>query len=329
MDDKRYLAYVAEETKSGFEASVKEKSVSELPEGEVLVRVHYSSLNYKDALSASGHKGVTTNYPHTPGIDAAGFVEECSTADFESGDEVIVTSYDLGMNTPGGFGQYIRVPAQWVVPLPDGLSLRESMMFGTAGFTAGMAVHEILKETPNDKGEVLVTGSTGGVGSFAVAILARLGYRVVAVTGKPDAHEYLKQLGAARIISRQEALDKKERPLLRPMWAAVVDTVGGEMLANAIKSTMQWGIVAVCGNVASPNLPINVFPFILRGVKVAGIDSANCEMPHRKEIWNKLAAEWKPDLPKDTFDEIRLAGLDDKIQKILRGQIRGRVLVEL
>ncbi len=329
MQAKNYQALVVEEKDTGFESSVQKKNTESLPGGEVLVRVHYSSLNYKDALSATGHKGVTKNYPHTPGIDAAGIVEESMTDDFAAGDEVIVTSYDLGMNTPGGFGQYIRVPASWVVKLPEGLTLKESMIYGTAGFTAGMAVHAIVQEAATDEGEILVTGATGGVGSFAVAILAKLGYQVVAVTGKPEAHDYLKKLGASRIISRADALDKRERPLLRPLWRGVIDTVGDVMLANAIKSTGQWGIVAVCGNVASPDLPINVFPFILRGVKLVGIDSANCEMPHRTAIWENLSNTWKPAMLDSVYEEVDLEGLNEKIKLILKGKIRGRIVVRL
>lgn len=329
MKGKTYQAFVTEEKEGGFQSSVQERSVDDLPAGEILVRVKYSSLNYKDALSASGHKGVTKNYPHTPGIDAAGVVEESSVDKFVAGEEVIVTSYDLGMNTSGGFGQYIRVPADWVVKLPKGLSLKESMILGTAGFTAGMAVHEIRQEVETSRGEILVTGATGGVGSFSVAILAKLGYQVVAVTGKEEAHEYLRDLGAARIISRDEALAKKERPLLRPSWAGVIDAVGDDMLSNAIKSTGQWGVVAVCGNVASPALNVNVFPFILRGVKVVGIDSANCQMPHRQAIWQKLAGIWKPDMLDRIYEETELNGLNEKISRILKGKIRGRVLVNV
>ncbi len=327
---KKYKAYLIEETgENQFSGSIQELNTDDLPQGEVLVNVKYSSLNYKDALSASGNRGVTKNYPHTPGIDAAGIVAESTNSRFRPGDEVIVTSYDLGMNTSGGFGQYIRVPAAWVVKLPSGLDLKSSMMFGTAGFTAGMSVFKILKETRPENGEILVTGASGGVGSMAVAILSKLGYEVVAVSGKESAREYLKHLGATRILTRQEALDKKERPLLKPQWAGVIDTVGGEILANAIKATKPQGTITACGNVASPNLPINVFPFILRGVKLIGIDSQNCPIPQRENIWATLAEKWKPTNLNTFTHEISLDELPGEIQKILSGKITGRVIVNL
>ena len=327
---KTYKAYLVEQTgEKEYKGSVTNLNTDQLPEGEVLIRVHYSSLNYKDALSATGAPGVTKKYPFTPGIDAAGVVEESSDEKCKPGDEVIVTSYDLGMNTPGGFGQYIRVPAGWVVKLPQGLTLKESMALGTAGFTAGMAVAEIEKEIKPGDGEILVTGATGGVGSMAVAILAKLGYEVVAVTGKESAHGYLKQLGAKTILSREQALEKKERPILKPRWAGVVDTVGGEILANAIKATQINGVVTACGNVASPQLPTNVFPFILRGVKLIGIDSQNCEMSRREKFWKKLAREWKPGQLMEMTREVSMEDLSKEIQSILKGQMQGRVLVRL
>ncbi|MCF8364861.1 MAG: YhdH/YhfP family quinone oxidoreductase [Bacteroidales bacterium] len=327
---KKFKAFVVEEIQENqFSGTVKEQHLSDLPPGDVLVQVKYSSLNYKDALSASGNRGVSKNYPHTPGIDAAGVVHESSDVRFKTGDEVIVTSYDLGMNTAGGFGQYIRVPANWVVPLPTGMALKESMILGTAGFTAAMAIFEILKEIPPDSGEILVTGASGGVGSMAVAILSKLGYQVVAVSGKESARNFLKTRGASRFLSREEALDKKERPLLKPQWTGVIDTVGGDMLANAIKAAMPGGVVAACGNAASPDLPINVFPFILRGVKLIGIDSQNCRMPHREYIWKKLAKEWKIENPESMSLEIGLSGLQAQIDRILSGKITGRILVKI
>ncbi|NTV47670.1 MAG: YhdH/YhfP family quinone oxidoreductase, partial [Chlorobiales bacterium] len=276
-----------------FVRQISERSVDDLPQGDVLIKVNYSSLNYKDALSATGNKGVTRKYPHTPGIDAAGVVEESASKAFSLGDEVVVTGYDLGMNTSGGFGQYIRVPAGWVVPRPDGLSLRECMAYGTAGFTAAQCVKKLVDSglTP-DQGEVLVTGSTGGVGSVAVGILAKLGFTVVAVTGKEDQKPFLQYLGATSIMSRAEASDESGRPLLKARWAGVVDTVGGNILSTAIKSTQQHGTITCCGNAASPDLPLTVFPFILRGVALLGVDSANCPMPARLKIWEKLATDW-------------------------------------
>jgi len=309
---------------------IKTKHVDDLPAGDVLVRVHYSSLNYKDALSASGNRGVTRKYPHTPGIDAAGVVASSSDGRFKPGDEVIVTSYDLGMNTAGGFGQYIRVPAGWVVPLPAGMTLREAMCYGTAGFTAGLSVFQLIGHgvSPDD-GEVLVSGATGGVGGLAVAILTKLGYRVAAVNGLVDASEYLKQIGAKRIISIAEATDTSGRPLLKSQWSGSIDTVGGDILATSIKSVNAHGTVTACGNAASPELPINVYPFILRGVTLVGIDSQNCPMPERIKTWQKLAGEWKIPMMEAVVQEIGMTDLDTSIERMLKRQHRGRSVVRM
>ncbi len=320
------------ETEDGkFERQIAERDTADLPEGEVLVKVAYSALNYKDALSASGNKGVTRNYPHTPGIDAAGVVAESASSDFKPGDEVLVTSYDLGMNTNGGFGGYIRVPVEWVIPLPAGLNLRESMILGTAGLTAAISIHKLRHaEVTPDKGEVLVTGASGGVGSLGVAILSRLGYTVVAGTGKAAAHEWLRGLGASGFVGREELVDDSGKPLLKSRWAGVLDTVGGEVLATALKTTHAHGAVSCCGNVASPKLPTTVFPFILRGLDLLGVDSQNYPMPQRRELWNKLAGEWKPEKLNDIMTETDLAELKDRwIDTILAGGVRGRVVIRL
>jgi len=293
------------------------------------VRVHFSSLNYKDALSATGNRAVTKTYPHTPGIDAAGVVAESSVKSIPEGTSVIVTSYDLGMNTAGGFGQYIRVPADWVVPLPPGLSLKESMIFGTAGFTAGLCLLKLTAAVKPDQGPILVTGATGGVGSVAAGILSRLGYAVSAVSGKPSASEFLDPLGVKEVIRRKTFLENKDRPLLKPVWAGAVDTVGGDLLANAIKSTLPLGVVTCCGNAASPELPVTVFPFILRGVSLMGVNSQGCPMDIRKKAWEKLSGEWKFDGLEGICQEIPLEGLGSRIQTILKGGLLGRTLVRL
>ncbi len=327
---RHYQAMVVEEqADKRFYRSIRERSVEDLPAGEVLVRVLWSSLNYKDALSATGNRGVTRIYPHTPGIDAAGVVEESRSEAFSSGDKVIVTSYDLGMNTAGGFGQYIRVPADWVLPLPEGISLKESMILGTAGLTAGLSVSALSHCLPPGKGEILVTGATGGVGCLAVAILARLGYAVTAVTGKEEAQGFLQELGAQRIISRAEATDTSGRALLRPLWAGVVDTVGGDILTTAIRSTQPAGVVTCCGNVASPDLNLTVFPFILRGVSLIGIDSQNCPMERRRAVWKRLAGDWRPPQLDSLGRVVNLAGLNEQIDLILKGAQKGRVVVDL
>ena len=312
-----------------YRRAIRRRALTDLPDGEVLIRVNYSSLNYKDALSATGNKGVTRSYPHTPGIDAAGTVAESRTGAFIKGDPVLVTGFDLGMNTAGGFGQYVRVPADWVVPLPRGLSLKESMIYGTAGFTAGMSIHFLTAGVKPADGPVLVTGATGGVGSVSVAVLAKLGYTVAAVTGKTSEAAFLRSIGADRIIDRAEAADTSGRPLLKGQWAGVVDTVGGQILATAIKSTHPWGTVTCCGNVASPDLPLTVFPFILRGVRLIGIDSQNCPMDIRHEVWRNLAGAWRIDVLNDLAREVTLDGLSENIDRILKGQQKGRVVVNL
>jgi acrylyl-CoA reductase (NADPH) len=325
-----FNALVVSEEDNKIMRTISVRETSELPPGEVLIRVHHSSLNYKDALSASGHRGVTRKYPHTPGIDAAGEVAESSNPSFTIGEKVLVTGYDLGMNTAGGFGQYIRVPADWVVKLPSTLTLHNAMIYGTAGFTAAIAVYELMEAGVNpSKGEILVTGASGGVGSIAVAILAQAGFEVTAATGKPEAAGFLQQLGAQHVIPRTEAMDVPNRPLLKSRWSGVIDTVGGEYLAAAIKSTHPYGVVACCGLVASPDFAINVFPFILRGVKLIGIESAQFPMELRRRIWEQLATQWKcPDKILDLLTtETTLEGLEEKINAILKGKIKGRVLV--
>lgn len=321
---------VTKDTAGKFQAEVTQKTVADLPPGEVLVRVAYSSLNYKDGLSATGHPGVTRKFPHVPGIDAAGTVVESQSADFRSGDKVIVTSFDMGQNTWGGFSEYLRVPVGWVVPLPAGMSLRESMIYGTGGLTAGLCI-EALRHHGIDaaKGEVVVTGATGGVGSLAVALLAKLGYRVAAVTGKPEAHDYLRQIGAQQIIGREEVNDTGTKPLLPPRWTGAIDTVGGTTLATLVR-TLHWGgCVAACGLVGGVDVPLTVYPFLLRGVDLAGIDSAQCPMAVRRNVWQHLATDWKPGCLDQIAIPATLEELPKYIPEILAGKIRGRVLIEI
>ena len=321
---------VTETAEKKFIREIKQRELSDLPAGELIIEVKYSSLNYKDALSASGNKGVTRKYPHTPGVDAAGIVVDCSNRSFAVGDQVIVTGFDLGMNTPGGFGQYISVPSGWAVKLPQGLSLRDSMAYGTAGLTAALCIMRLLASgLTKDSGEVLVTGATGGVGSIAVGVLAKLGFNVVAATGKNDEKDFLTRLGAKAIISREEANDTSGRPLQKGRWAGVVDTVGGNILATAIKTAKYGGLVAACGNAMSADLAMTVYPFILRGVSVLGVDSVEIPMNTRVRAWQKLAQDWKLDLVGDLISESSLEELSPKIDQILKGGIRGRVLVNL
>lgn len=331
MTDKTFRALVVSETADKqFVREIKERRIDELPAGEVLIRVHYSSLNYKDVLSAIGNRGVTRHYPHTPGVDAAGVVEASDAAAFPTGQEVIVTSYDLGMNTSGGFGQYIRVPAAWIVKKPANLSLRESMIYGTAGFTAALSVLQLEQHgvTP-ERGPVLVSGATGGVGGLAVALLARAGYAVTAVNGSIDREAYLRQIGAREVIRIEDATDTSGKPLLKTRWAGVVDAVGGEILATAVKSTQSGGAVTCCGNVGSHDLPLNVYPFILRGVTLIGIDSQNCPMELRQKTWEKLGGDWKLENLEQFITEVPLEGLSEQIDAVLQRKRKGRTLVRL
>lgn len=325
-----FRAYRVAVEQGSASAGVTVLTEADLPPGDVTVRVGYSSLNYKDALSARARPGVTRDYPHTPGIDAAGVVLASSDPRFEEGQRVIVTSFDLGMNTAGGFGELIRVPADWVVPLPAGLSLRESMILGTAGLTAGLALEALERHgLTSDAGPVVVTGASGGVGSLAVTLLAARGYEVVASSGTAEAREWLGEIGAKRVVDRRELGDASERPLLKSAYAGAIDTVGGNTLVNLLKSLHHGGAAAACGLVQSPELPLTVFPFILRGVALLGIDSAACPMARRLEVWRRLASEWKPANLEGFAREVGLDELDQAVDEILTGRTIGRVLVRV
>ena len=313
-----------------FERRVVDRDTADLPAGDLLIDVEYSSLNYKDALSAMGNPGVTRRYPHTPGIDAAGTVVESSSNQFAPGDAAIVIGFDLGMNTPGGFGQRIRVPAGWAVPMPDGLDARSAMILGTAGFTAALAVDRLQAAGMEpDGGPVLVTGATGGVGSVAVALLASLGYEVHAATGKVSSFQYLVDLGARDVIWRQELMKGSKRALLAARWGGVVDTVGGPILFNAVKALRYGASLAACGLVASPDVPATVFPFILRGVNLLGIDSVELPLMRKAEIWRKLAGPWKLDRLETVAFPLTLDNLSVAIDRILAGETVGRGLLDL
>lgn len=323
-----FCALVVRENAGTFSANIEKHQLNELPQGDILIKVHYSSLNYKDALSASGNKGITKNYPHTPGIDAAGVIEESSDPNLQVGLKVIVTGYDLGMNTWGGLSQYIRVPSSWVVPLPEGLSLRQAMIYGTSGFTAAQALHHIINfNIP--KGECLVTGASGAVGSMAIALLANQGHEVVAMTRDQGKFETLKLWGAKSMITASELLELGERPLLKSRWNAVVDTVGGRYLSTALRSTNYRGVVTCCGMIDSAELHVSIFPFILRGVKLMGLDSAECPLEMKKEIWKKLAGDWKPPCLDQMALEVPLTEVASYLASMIKGKSSGKIIVNL
>ncbi|GAB4333225.1 MAG: YhdH/YhfP family quinone oxidoreductase [Desulfobulbaceae bacterium] len=326
-----FRALVVRECGDGtFKRSVEERRIDDLPAGEVLVRVDFSSLNYKDALSATGNRGVTKRFPHTPGIDAAGVVVDSAVPECTPGQEVVVSGYDLGMNTPGGFGRYIRVPSSWVMPKPESLTPETVMKVGTAGFTAAQCVVTLEEYgVAPDHGPVLVSGATGGVGCVAVALLKQHGYSVAVVTGKKQEHDWLRNLGADEFLDREQASRGTDKMLLRERWAGAVDTVGGQILAATVKATRYNGAVACCGNAASGELPLSVYPFILRAVKLVGIDSAQCPMERRKEIWHRLMTGWDLGFLDSISTTISLDELSDAIERMLQGGIRGRIVVDM
>jgi acrylyl-CoA reductase (NADPH) len=320
---------ITKNDEGSFGSAIETRSIEDLPAGEVLIRVQFSSLNFKDALSASGNPGVTREYPHTPGIDAAGVVESSESASFKAGDEVIVTGYDLGMNTAGGLAQYIRVPADWVIPLPTGLSCRESMIIGTAGLTAALCVAKLQQMGIPEGARTVVSGASGGVGSFAVALLAQLGYLPVASTGSAEAAEYLQGLGADQIQDRAILSESNSRPMLRGEWDAGIDTVGGDTLANIIKGLNYGGSVAAVGLVGGTDIPVGVFPFILRDVNLLGVDSVEINHQRRLDVWGRLASDWKLSDLEGLATDATLADVPDLLSRMLQGGVRGRVVVTL
>lgn len=331
MDSFTFKALQTAEVEPGkFETHQVMRTTDDLPPGDLLIKVRYSSLNYKDALSATGNRGVTRQYPHTPGIDAAGDVVSSTDMRFAVGTAVIVTGYDLGMNTAGGLAQYIRVPASWAVPLPAGLSYFEAMVIGTAGFTAALCIDKLQRmgATPG-QGKVLVTGATGGVGCCAVTLLAQLGFSVSASTGKAINHDFLQRIGASEIVDRETLLVQSGKPLDKPQWANAVDTVGGNTLANVLKSVGYGGSVTCCGLAESAGLNTTVFPFILRGVNLLGVDSVELPVEVKTALWQRLASDLKPAKLLLLANTIGMEQVADFFGRFLRGQITGRVVVRI
>ncbi|AXX91081.1 oxidoreductase [Malaciobacter molluscorum LMG 25693] len=311
-----------------FTSSIKEIDIPEIGEDEVLIKASYSSLNYKDALSSVGNPGVTKVFPHVTGIDVSGIIEKSNSKDFIRGNKVLVTGYDLGMNTNGGHQEYVKVPAKWVIKIPDNLTEEEIMTYGTAGLTAALSINE-LEENGIKSGKILVTGATGGVGSIAVSILSKLNYEVVAITGKKDKEEFLKTLGANKVILRDEFDIKNRKPLLSEEFDGVIDTVGGDFLAHSLKLIKHSGVATCCGLTSSFELNTNVFPFILRGIRLIGIDSVEIALEKKEKIWNKIANEYKITNIDKLVTKIDLSDIKQAYENILSSKSIGRYLVKI
>src|SRR6266849_6120647 len=326
-----FKAFIVDKKEEGFTATFKDLTEADLPPGEVLVKVAYSSVNYKDGLASIPEGRIVRSYPFVPGVDLSGVVVESSDSRFKPGDEVLATSYELGVSHYGGFSAYARVKADWVVPLPAGLSLKEAMALGTAGFTAALAVHQLEKNGLRPQnGPVLVTGATGGLGSISISIFSNLGYTIAASTGKSSDHDYLKELGASEILSREETSAESNRPLEKERWAGSLDSVGGSTLAYLIRTTKYGGSIAAFGNTGGPNLNITVFPFILRAINLLGIESVNCPMELRSNLWRRLASNYKPGHLLDRIGhEVPFEELPQALATILKGGTRGRTIIKI
>ncbi len=322
-------AFIVEKTdEKKYQASIKEIEIPTIKEDEILIKCLYSSLNYKDALSSIGNPGVTKVFPHVTGIDVSGEVIESKNNNFKKGDKVVITGYDFGMNTKGGHQEYVKVPSSWAIKIPKGLDEKEIMIYGTAGLTAALSINELQKNNIRE-GKILVTGATGGVGSIAVCILSKLGYEVSAITGKKEQIEFLKSLGAKEIILREEFDIENKRPLLSEKYGGVIDTVGGEYLAHSLKQLKYDGIATCCGLTSSYELNTNVFPFILRGIRLIGIDSVKISLEKKEKIWQKIAKEYKIKNISSLVTQISLEEIKDAYNKILTSQAIGRYLVKI
>jgi acrylyl-CoA reductase (NADPH) len=324
-----FKAFRITNSEGKISAAIVDASLDELTPGDVVIKADYSSVNYKDALAATGTGKILKRFPLIGGIDVAGVVASSGDRRFREGDRVLVTGYELGVAQDGGYATLVRVPADWVVRIPDGLTSRDAMILGTAGFTAGLAILRLERNglVPG-QGPVAVTGATGGVGSIAIAALARLGYEISAITGKDDARDYLTSLGARDILSRT-TLVMGTRPLETARWAGAIDAVGGDLLAWLTRTTNYWGSIASTGLTGGVELRTTVMPFILRGVSLIGIDSAMCPMPIRSEVWRRLATDMKPAPLESIAHEIGLDGLPAAFDTLIAGQARGRFIVRL
>lgn len=325
-----FKALVINKVENEIIANTQQLDLNDLPQGELLIKVAYSSVNYKDALACLPKGGIVKSYPFVPGIDLAGTVVSSEDERFQEGDEIVVTGFGLGVNHFGGFSEYARVPAEWAIKLPQGLSMKEAMILGTAGFTAALSVYELVQNgiRPED-GPILITGATGGVGSIAAAIAAKLGYEVAASTGKLDKQQYLLDLGVKRILPREELLSGSKQPLDKQIWAGAIDCVGGETLTAVLSQLKYGGAVAASGLTGGAGLSMTVYPFIIRGVRLIGIDSVMAGMEIRSKIWTLLADAYKPSMLGELFSEISLDQVSDQVATLLNGQARGRAIVKL
>ncbi|OME82201.1 oxidoreductase [Paenibacillus sp. FSL A5-0031] len=325
-----FKALVINKVENEIIANTQQLDLYDLPQGELLIKVAYSSVNYKDALACLPNGGIVKSYPFVPGIDLAGTVVSSEDERFQEGDEIVVTGFGLGVNHFGGFSEYARVPAEWTIKLPQGLSMKEAMILGTAGFTAALSVYELVQNgiRPED-GPILVTGATGGVGSIAAAIAAKLGYEVAASTGKLDKQQYLLDLGVKRILPREELLSGSKQPLDKQIWAGAIDCVGGETLTAVLSQLKYGGAVAASGLTGGAGLSMTVYPFIIRGVRLIGIDSVMAGMEIRSKIWALLADVYKPSMLGELFSEISLDQVSHQVATLLNGQAKGRAIVKL
>ena len=330
MSQKTRCFHVTKNEAGEINSSIDQQPVSALESGEVLVRVSHSSLNYKDAMAATGHRGIVKSFPHVPGIDAVGTVVDLQDDRFSLGDTVIATGHELGVERWGGWSTLLKCPGEWLVPLPDGLTTEESMLLGTAGFTAAQCVQSLIDhQIDTERGKILVTGATGGVGSLSVMLLSQLGYHVVAITGKTDRHDWLSDIGASEVVGRDVLAEEKPRPLHTAQFAGAIDTVGGPMLASLLKYISHRGCVACCGVAGGAEVATTVYPFILRGVTLSGIDSAWCPDDLRAKIWKKLATNWKLTRLEKLRQEATLQTISTHVDKMLQGQESGRVLITI